>query len=264
MVSFVITARLLLGHCWLLLATAGHCCSLLFTKYRTLAHLRYTAGGMAKDCVDLLDHLGWERSHILGVSLGGMVAQELALLTPARVATLSLLVTCSNGVGATDLATYGELTKMAFESDVRKKLGHSKFNRARTTQLCSRFFHVHFHHHHHLCYDNHSPTTTTTTTTSHHNCPRRHLLPLQHHHLLPDMLTHPMLHPPRTNPVMKTQFSAAVTLAPESVRYKRMFDVLAERMRTVGPPCVSGLASMAQVHAMQARYPPPPHTHTHT
>ena len=82
---------------------------------------------MAKDCVDLLDHLRWERAHTVGISLGGMVAQELALIAPARVATLSLLVTCSNGVGATDLSLYADLTKVAFESDVRKKLGHREF-----------------------------------------------------------------------------------------------------------------------------------------
>ena len=86
--------------------------------------IRYTTAGLAKDAIDVMDHLNWERAHVLGNSLGGMVAQELALLAPARIATLSLVVTCSAGAGATELVAYAELTKMAFESDVRKKLSH--------------------------------------------------------------------------------------------------------------------------------------------
>ncbi|KAM3539746.1 hypothetical protein ARSEF1564_007319 [Beauveria bassiana] len=57
---------------------------------------RYTTTEMAADVVEVLDHLGWTapRSlHVVGLSLGGMIAQELACAHPRRLASLSLLCT---------------------------------------------------------------------------------------------------------------------------------------------------------------------------
>ena len=41
----------------------------------------------------LADHLGLDSFHLLGVSLGGMASQQVALVAPKRVRTLTLAVT---------------------------------------------------------------------------------------------------------------------------------------------------------------------------
>src|SRR5262249_60700502 len=53
----------------------------------------YGLGDMAADALGVLDQLGIERFHVLGVSMGGAVAQHLALQAPTRVATLVLVST---------------------------------------------------------------------------------------------------------------------------------------------------------------------------
>ncbi|KAK5173730.1 uncharacterized protein LTR77_002411 [Saxophila tyrrhenica] len=58
--------------------------------------LRYTTSEMAKDVIELLDHVGWteDRSvHVVGISMGGMIAQELGLLIPQRICSLNLVST---------------------------------------------------------------------------------------------------------------------------------------------------------------------------
>ena len=59
----------------------------------------YTMADYADDAAALLDHVGWERAHVLGVSFGGMVAQEFALRHPERVDRLVLACTSSGGRG---------------------------------------------------------------------------------------------------------------------------------------------------------------------
>jgi pimeloyl-ACP methyl ester carboxylesterase len=66
---------------------------------------RYTTSQMALDVADLVDHVGWtgDRAvHVVGISMGGMIAQELAAHVPARVASLTLVSTAAaaENVGA--------------------------------------------------------------------------------------------------------------------------------------------------------------------
>lgn len=55
----------------------------------------YTIAGMADDLAALLDELNIPKAHILGYSMGGMIAQEFALKYPNRVDKLILLATSS-------------------------------------------------------------------------------------------------------------------------------------------------------------------------
>lgn len=56
-------------------------------------------GDLVGDVVVLLDHLGVKKAHVLGTSLGGFVAQELALLRPDLVDRLVLVCTSYGGRG---------------------------------------------------------------------------------------------------------------------------------------------------------------------
>lgn len=70
----------------------------------------YTVGDMAGDVVALLGHLDIGRAHLLGVSLGGMIAQCVAIEHPERVQSLTLL---SSTTGSPDV---GQPTPEAVEA----------------------------------------------------------------------------------------------------------------------------------------------------
>ena len=62
----------------------------------------------AADALALLDAVGWERPRVLGISFGGMVAQELAATAPERIARLALLCTSPGGAGGSSVRNFDE------------------------------------------------------------------------------------------------------------------------------------------------------------
>ena len=59
----------------------------------------YTMADVAADAAGLLEIAGWESCRVIGVSFGGMVAQEFAVTNPGRVERLALACTSAGGDG---------------------------------------------------------------------------------------------------------------------------------------------------------------------
>lgn len=59
----------------------------------------YSMADYAHDARALMDHLGWDSCGVMGISFGGMVAQELAVTWPARIQRLLLACTSAGGAG---------------------------------------------------------------------------------------------------------------------------------------------------------------------
>jgi 3-oxoadipate enol-lactonase len=59
----------------------------------------YTMTDLASDAIELVDQLGWRRFNLIGVSFGGMVAQEVAVSVSQRISRLVLVCTSPGGAG---------------------------------------------------------------------------------------------------------------------------------------------------------------------
>ena len=73
----------------------------------------YTVGDMAADTAGLLDGLGLDQVHLVGASMGGFIAQTVALRYAGRVRTLTLMMTStgSRRVGQPKPRVYGRLLR---------------------------------------------------------------------------------------------------------------------------------------------------------
>jgi 3-oxoadipate enol-lactonase len=84
----------------------------------------YTMADYADDAAGLLDHQGWDTALVVGVSFGGMVAQELAIRHPDRIAKLVLCCTSSGGAGSPSYPLH-TLTDLDEDERIRIQLGIS-------------------------------------------------------------------------------------------------------------------------------------------
>lgn len=72
----------------------------------------YSMVDLATDAIGLVDHLGWETFALIGISFGGMVAQELAVAVPERIRRLVLMCTSAGGAGGSSYPLH-ELAHLA-------------------------------------------------------------------------------------------------------------------------------------------------------
>ncbi|MFJ8691976.1 alpha/beta fold hydrolase [Streptomyces roseolilacinus] len=73
----------------------------------------YTAEDVADDTVAVMDALGWSSAHLLGVSLGGAVAQRVALRHPYRVRTLTCMAAVPGDTSGLRAARYIRMRTLA-------------------------------------------------------------------------------------------------------------------------------------------------------
>ncbi|MCW2935680.1 MAG: cpo 1 [Actinomycetia bacterium] len=76
----------------------------------------YTSEDMTDDAIAVLDALGWKRAHLFGASLGGIIAQRIALRHPDRVlsvASAAGIPSDTSGLGAVRYVRFGMLARLA-------------------------------------------------------------------------------------------------------------------------------------------------------
>ena len=118
---------------------------------RRFAKSEYLLADMAADAVGLLDHLQLPSAHIVGISMGGMIAQTVAINHPSRVKSLTSIMstTGSRRVGqprTRDLGKLAKLTKGGADTAVERNIevfrmiSGSSFDESATRVLSERAY----------------------------------------------------------------------------------------------------------------------------
>ena len=89
----------------------------------------YSMAQYATDAIALADHLGWKSFNVLGISFGGMVAQELAATYPERVSRMVLCCTSPGGDGGSSYPLHElALLEPSIRADLSLSLSDTRFN----------------------------------------------------------------------------------------------------------------------------------------
>ncbi|MDP1630447.1 MAG: alpha/beta fold hydrolase [Caulobacter sp.] len=97
----------------------------------------YSMADYADDAAAVLDALGWDAAHVMGISFGGMVAQELAVRHPSRLRKLVLCCTSPGGEGGASYPLH-DLIGMTPEARARHMIRISNLTHDETWQAANR------------------------------------------------------------------------------------------------------------------------------
>jgi len=77
----------------------------------------YTADDLVADPLGILDHLGVERAHFAGLSMGGAIVQRIAVEHPERVLSITLMSTSPVGTGGPELPPMSDELRAVFSGE---------------------------------------------------------------------------------------------------------------------------------------------------
>lgn len=102
----------------------------------------------ARDVARLMETIGWEKAHIIGVSFGGMIAQHFALNYPEKVDQLILCCTSSGGLGGSSypLQKLQDLSAEEYASTFMKlmNLQHTEAWQKENPKQAKQIFEMHW------------------------------------------------------------------------------------------------------------------------